>query len=194
MITKIGKLNIKFDKIISYFESVDTASTYVDELWFTKQKDKFASQNFSEQQINAWNNYDRNSTKMDRLASNDLIKKYIQTCLPQDLLDKQCIDKNIAWWNIQKQSPGNVTVPHYDMYHGLLDKNKDCNINQISRFWIPLEDSKFGHALFVEDTVLSNFKAGEIYDWDIDDLHAAVNVGFDPRYTLLLYFKKKVTS
>ena len=36
-----------------------------------------------------------------------------------------------------------------------------------------------------------DFKAGEIYNWDSEDLHAAVNSGFDPRYTLLLYLSKQ---
>ena len=194
MITKIGKLNINFNKIISYFESTDTNvySTYVDDQWIAKQKNKFVEHTFSDQQINSWFNYNKTSTDMEYLLSNDVVKKYIETCLPQDLLDEQCLDRNIASWNIQKQSPGNFTVPHYDVYHSILSKDSDCKINQITRFWIPLEDAKFGHALFVEDTVLSDFKAGEIYDWGIDDLHAAVNVGFDPRYTLLLYFKKKI--
>lgn len=197
MIKKIGQLTINFDKIISYFESSDivtnTESTYVDPSYVTKQKAKFVELGYTDQQINNWEGYLRESTNMTYWLGNDIIKKYITASLDADLLDEQHLERNVIGWNIQKQMPGNFTIPHYDVYHSINNYQSagDYKINQVGRFWIPLEDAKFGHVLFVDKVVLSDFKAGEIYDWETEDLHAAVNTGFDPRYTLLLYLKKK---
>lgn len=189
MIKKLGKLNLDYNRLITYFESsvfgVDT--TYVSPLHISTQKQKFAEEGYTEQQIKSWEEYNPESVMMGYLSGNDLIKKYIEARLDLSMLSSQQVDKEIVRWNIQKQVPGCFTVPHYDLYHSVKTHTRE----QIVRLWIPLEDAKFGHALFVDNTVLSDFKAGEIYDWDIEDLHAAVNVGFDPRYTLLLYFSKK---
>jgi len=48
--------------------------------------------------------------------------------------------------------------------------NTDVEFDSIVRLWIPVEDCKMGHALFVEDEVLYNFKAGEVYTFDNHDL------------------------
>jgi hypothetical protein len=189
MIKKLGQLNLNYSRLITYFESavsgVDT--TYVSPLHVSIQKQKFSENGYTKQQIKLWEEYNPESVMMQYLSGNELIKKYIEAKLDSSMLDEHLIDREIIRWNIQKQIPGRFTVPHYDLYHSVKTHTRE----QIVRLWIPLEDAKFGHALFVGDTVLADFKAGEIYDWDTDDLHAAVNAGFDPRYTLLLYFNKK---
>ena len=204
MIKKLGKLNLDYNRLITYFESsvsgVDT--THVSPLRISTQKQKFAEEGYTEQQIKSWEEYNPESVMMGiksweeynpesvmmgYLSGNDLIKKYIEARLDLSMLSSQQVNKEIVRWNIQKQVPGRFTVPHYDLYQSVKPHTRE----QIVRLWIPLEDAKFGHALFVDNTVLSDFKEGEIYDWDVDDLHAAVNVGFDPRYTLLLYLRKK---
>ena len=189
MIKKIGKILLGYNRIISYFESQPTRShtTYVNPLHIATQKIKFAEKGYTDQQIMNWENYPGESVDIEYLRGNDLMKKYITNKLDPAILDEQQVDQNIIGWNIQKQFPGHFTVPHYDLYHSM----KNYTREEIARFWIPLEDAKFGHALFVENEILTDFKAGEIYDWDTEDLHAAINAGFDPRYTLLLYLKKK---
>lgn len=122
------------------------------------------------------------------MSAIDSTKKYIASHLDAAMLAEQNIDRDsdILRLIVQKQLPGNFTVSHYDLHWSV----KPYDPSEIARFWIPLEDAKFGHALFVNNTALTEFKAGEIYDWDIEDLHGGVNAGFDPRYTLLLYLKK----
>jgi hypothetical protein len=189
MIKKIGKLNLDFNKLISYFDSIKYGSntTFVSPLHVSIQKEKFAEKGYTDQQIKRWEDYIQESTMMGYVSDNELIKKYIEARIDSSILAEQQLNREIVKWNIQKQVPGRFTVPHYDLYHSVTTHSPD----QIVRLWIPLEDAKFGHALFVGDTVLSDFKAGEIYDWELEDLHAAVNSGFDPRYTLLLYLSKQ---
>jgi hypothetical protein len=189
MIKKIGKLNLDFNKLISYFDSIKCSSntTYVSSLYSSTQKEKFFKKGYTDQQIKRWEDYNQESTMMGYVSGNELIKKYIEARIDSSVLAEQQLNREIVKWNIQKQVPGRFTVPHYDLYHSV----KTHSPEQIVRLWIPLEDAKFGHALFVDDAVLSDFKAGEIYNWDSEDLHAAVNSGFDPRYTLLLYLSKQ---
>jgi hypothetical protein len=188
MIKKIGNLILNYNKLIAVFESSQTgsSSTYVSPKWTSEQIDKFVKNNYTNQQIDYWKNYNIESASMDYMSGTELIKLYIAKNLDASMLAEQNIDCDIIGWNIQKQSPGHFTVPHYDLYHSV----NTYNPLEIARFWIPMEDAKFGHALFVNNTALTEFKAGEIYDWDIEDLHSAVNAGVDPRYTLLLYLKK----
>lgn len=188
MIKKIGNLILNYNKLIAVFESSQTGSNsvYSSSEWVNEQIDKFVKNNYTDQQIDYWKNYSIESTLTDSMSDNELIKLYIAKNLDASMLTEQNIDRDIIRWTVQKQSPGHFTVPHYDLYHSV----KPYNQSEIARFWIPLEDAKFGHVLFVNNTALTEFKAGEIYDWDIEDLHSAANAGFDPRYTLILYLKK----
>lgn len=92
---------------------------------------------------------------------------------------------------VRKQDPGFFFAPHRDYYTNLVyTHDKDVDFNDIVRMWIPIEDGKFGHALFVENEVLYNWKKGDVYTFPPDALHSAANAGIEPRYSLLVYCKK----
>jgi hypothetical protein len=188
MIKKIGNLILNYNKLIAMFESSQSGDnpSWDSPKWFNEQIDKFVKNNYTDQQIDYWKNYSTESKLRHSMSGNELIKLYIAKNLDASMLAEQNIDCDIIRWAVQKQLPGKFTVPHYDLYHSV----KSYNQSEIARFWIPMEDAKFGHVLFVNNTALTEFKAGEIYDWDIEDLHSAANAGFDPRYTLILYLKK----
>lgn len=82
----------------------------------------------------------------------------------------------ISWW-IVKQMPTQIQPMHTDV-----DKDNNCK-----RYWIPLQDYESGHILINEDSLISNYKIGDVYQFDTSlDLHGSANLGFTPRVVLLI--------
>lgn len=92
---------------------------------------------------------------------------------------------------VLKVEPGHFTAPHLDKFNGTVYAyDKDIEFDDIVRLWIPVEDCKFGQALFVESDVLYNYTQGQVYHFGNYDFHSAANAGLDHRYTLIVYCKR----
>jgi len=53
------------------------------------------------------------------------------------------------------------------------------------RFWIPLQDWEIGHIFKFQDEIVTNYKKGDIYEYDdAQGLHGAANIGLTPRVVL----------
>ena len=81
-----------------------------------------------------------------------------------------------SWW-IVKQTPGQVQPMHVDV-----DKNNRCR-----RFWIPLQDYQPGHILVNENVLITDYKLGDVYEFDTPlDYHGSANIGMSTRTVLLI--------
>lgn len=60
----------------------------------------------------------------------------------------------------------------------------DDNLSNIKRYWFPGLDWQDGHAFQISKTVLTHWKAGDVYEipWSIG--HASTNFGYVPQYTV----------
>lgn len=186
----IGKIDLSLSKlsniIVTKLEQEEVTS-YVSENWINDQLDIFKKLNFSELQIDNWKKYPPKVAEITSLKATELFKKYLQTLFKKlPYISDNSLTFTTA--NIQRQRPGHITVPHVDVYHTA--QKSGLSIDDTVRFWVPLEDSKFGHCLFVDDEVLNKFSAGDVYTWDTEHMHTGVNAGFDDRYTLIVYFRK----
>tara|TARA_B110000503_G_scaffold46229_1_gene75482 strand:+ start:14875 stop:15372 length:498 start_codon:yes stop_codon:yes gene_type:complete len=81
-------------------------------------------------------------------------------------------------------SPGNYLPPHQDKYGYYSKMHNVLDLNLIKRYVIFAEDWEQGHLLTIDDTVYSNWKAGDIVGWSGTTLHSAINVGNKNRYTI----------
>jgi hypothetical protein len=80
------------------------------------------------------------------------------------------------WW-ATKMMPGDFMPMHIDP-HTTVQKNAQ-------RFWIPLQDWVIGHIFKYEDTIITNYKKGDIYVYEnAQALHGAANIGLVPRIIL----------
>ena len=80
------------------------------------------------------------------------------------------------WW-ITKMMPGDFMPMHRDP-HTAYEQNS-------RRFWMPLKDWERGHIFVYEDTVVTNYKAGDVYMYEsAQALHGAANIGLTPRIVL----------
>jgi len=102
------------------------------------------------------------------------------------------IGKNVFWWLV-KLLPGELQLMHYDMHVlGVFhEDNKFSKVTKVvdiknpTRYTMFLQDWQPGHIFVYEGNTVSNYKAGDIYEWsDPELLHGVANLSFDPRYTL----------
>jgi hypothetical protein len=80
------------------------------------------------------------------------------------------------WWFV-KLLPGQMQAMHIDP-HLIEVKNP-------VRYTMFLEDFQPGHIFVYDDKMISNYKAGDVYEWsDPMIVHGVVNIGYNTRYTL----------
>ena len=85
-------------------------------------------------------------------------------------------------WSVYRMNPGCCLPMHGDTYsrfRELYNWNGD-----IHRAVLYMEDWQSGHISEIEDTVITNWKAGDYVVWKNDTPHLAANVGKTARYTL----------
>jgi hypothetical protein len=85
-----------------------------------------------------------------------------------------CKGKKVQWW-ISKVVPGHCFPIHVDTV-------KEDLINP-KRYWIALNDYKWGHVFLVEDTCLRDYKKGDAFEF-ANIPHGAANVGLENKYSL----------
>ncbi len=84
---------------------------------------------------------------------------------------------NIHWW-FTKLLPGQFMPIHKDPH--VVDQK--CN-----RYWMPLQDYVSGHVFIYEDKMISDYKLGDVFQFDnADAIHGAANIGHTPRIMLLI--------
>ena len=87
-------------------------------------------------------------------------------------------DKDIMWWFI-KMIPGQFMPMHKDPHVTTDNDKSDC-----IRYWMPLQDYAPGHIFVYGDTVITNYKAGDLWYYsDANKIHGACNIGYTPRLT-----------
>ena len=85
-------------------------------------------------------------------------------------------------WSVYRMNPGCCLPMHSDTYsrfRELYNWNGD-----IHRAVIYMEDWQSGHVSEIQDTVITEWRAGDYIVWKNDTPHLAANVGKTPRYTL----------
>jgi hypothetical protein len=177
MISLLGKIDLPSDVIQQITETQPDV--------YYRAPNTLKIEGRSESENENYKNYKEENSYTTRYE-NDFIKQII----PLDFfksnnfnLPQKCI--------VTKQKPGVFTTPHYDKFTTLGQAFLETvDFDDIVRLWIPLEDSKFGHALFVESEVLHKFQAGEIYTFDNYDFHSGCNAGLEDRWTLIVYTTK----
>lgn len=82
---------------------------------------------------------------------------------------------------VTRQDPGQILPWHKDEF---FFHKKNYNFNgEIWRFLVFLEDWKVGHHLFVESSVLTHWKQGDVIVWKPESMHLAGNSGLEPKWT-----------
>jgi hypothetical protein len=51
-------------------------------------------------------------------------------------------------------------------------------------YWMPWQDWESGHVFMHQDKTVSNYKKGDVYEYDASVVHCAINIGDTPRIVL----------
>ena len=79
------------------------------------------------------------------------------------------------WWFVILR-PGEFQAMHIDP--------KLTEVRDPLRYTIFLQDWEPGHIFVYDDKILTNYKAGDMYEWnDPMTIHGPANIGFNTRYT-----------
>jgi hypothetical protein len=79
--------------------------------------------------------------------------------------------------------PGDVITLHQDAY--------DVSVDDYVRYSMYLQDYKPGHIFIHSDTIVVDYKAGDVYKFNDPFVwHAAGNLGLEPRLTAQILAKK----
>lgn len=85
--------------------------------------------------------------------------------------------RKLCFWWFVKLLPGQMQAMHIDPH---LVEVKDP-----VRYTMFLEDFQPGHIFVYDDKMISNYKAGDVFEWsDPMIVHGVVNIGYNTRYTL----------
>ena len=85
-------------------------------------------------------------------------------------------------WSVYRMNPGSTLPMHGDTYARF--RELYAWDGDIHRAVIYMEDWQSGHISEIEDTVITDWRAGDYVVWKNDTQHLAANVGKTPRYTL----------
>jgi hypothetical protein len=84
--------------------------------------------------------------------------------------------KHCFWWFV-KLLPGEMQALHIDPHL--------VEVKNPVRYTMFLKDFEPGHIFVYDDKMISNYKAGDVYEWsDPMIVHGVVNIGYNTRYTL----------
>lgn len=80
--------------------------------------------------------------------------------------------------------PGHGIAWHFDDAGSYKKKFSKFNFERLKRYWFPVQDWKDGHAFQISKTVLTHWKAGDVYEIPFGSGHASSNFGLNPQYTV----------
>ena len=119
---------------------------------------------------------------------------YTQTKFTGDMYDMRQeepewmfkITKAFPWrhfsWSVYRMNPGTTLPMHGDTYARFRELHNWTG--DVHRAVVYMEDWQSGHISECENTVITNWRAGDYIVWKNDTQHLAANVGKTSRYTL----------
>jgi hypothetical protein len=102
--------------------------------------------------------------------------------LAWEYLIRQALPLDNAVVAIHRQDPGQVLPWHLDRFF-MLKRLYPDDKRPIYRFLMFMEDWKIGHIVEVENTILPNWKKGDVIVWHPGTLHLSANVGLEKKWT-----------
>lgn len=87
-----------------------------------------------------------------------------------------CNNKQVQWW-VAKLKPGHCFPIHTDTV-------KSHQINS-KRYWIAIEDYKWGHVFLIDNICLRDYKKGDVFEFD-NTPHGSANIGLSNKFSLQL--------
>ena len=117
----------------------------------------------------------------------------LKELLGEDNIKKLNVDPSSILIRLIVKMPGHGIAWHHDdagsyamkfPHLGLSGSNKRNDKGELKRLWWSIDEWRDGHAMQISKTVLTHWKAGEVFDIPFGQGHASSNFGYRPQYTV----------
>jgi hypothetical protein len=112
------------------------------------------------------------------------VHRGLPKCFNLDVFEETFNWINYKSYAVHKMEPGSILPLHKDKYSYYSTQYNIIDFNKIVRVIVFLEDYELGHILQIEDTPVTEWKAGNWVSWSGKKTHLAANFGCHNRYTL----------
>jgi hypothetical protein len=179
-VTQITQLDINTEEWIQFT---------IDNFDLAQQKWESPKEHYSEYS-NKWATV---NNQLGRNEHNTFELNYGMNGDSNEKLKKLLGDKNIETLNADPDSilmrfivkmPGHGIAWHMDDAGSYKKKFPKADISKLKRLWFPVQDWKDGHAFQISKTVITNWKAGQVFQIPFGLGHASSNFGYTPQYTI----------
>jgi Aspartyl/Asparaginyl beta-hydroxylase len=103
----------------------------------------------------------------------------LPSCWPLFYERLQVEEGSVCWLTLE---PKEVIPVHRDYFY-MLKTKKNVDITDCIRYLIMLEDWKPGHMVQLDDLILTDWQAGDVWYFDSDVAHWAANCGTENFYS-----------
>ena len=112
--------------------------------------------------------------------SNDKLKNL----LGQKNIEELNVDPDSILMRLIVKMPGHGIAWHQDDAGSYKKKFPNKDFSKLKRLWFSVQDWKDGHAFQISKSVLTHWKAGDVYQIPFGLGHASSNFGFTPKLTV----------
>ena len=202
-----------WEKVDDYFGDLNKVTVeqinHIDldvDAWIQFSKDNFhlADQNYEEPKAhyveemnwlsitnNKLGRNKHNSFELNYGKQGDTNQKLIKL-LGEENIDKLGIEQDYILVRLLVNMPGNGVPWHEDAAESYLRMFPQVNgLEECTRLWFPVVDWCNGHAFQIGNSVLTHWKAGDVWNipWGVP--HGSTNFGYNLKYTVSLTGKLK---
>lgn len=169
----IGKIKTDFTDIDNFLKN--KKKKYINNVVNEDKKFGDAKLNYRINSFKKWG-YKKDQTQFHQYFSDEFPKIF------KRFINFSKLDYAVG--SIVKQDPGNILPWHYDTHITFRNKFKNNKEIEIIRYMIFLTDWSWGHYFAVGNSVIHQWKKGDVITWEPHLHHCGSNSGMTPKMTM----------
>ncbi len=161
----------------------------VDNFDLAQQKWEYPKDHFSDNEKkwaevnNVLGRNKENSFELNYGVNGDTNEK-LKDLLGMDNIIKLNADPDTVLVRLLVKMPGHGVAWHQDANNAYKNLFPNVDHSKVRRYWFSIQDWKDGHAFQISKSVITHWKAGDVYEIPFGTGHASSNFGYSPQYTV----------
>lgn len=124
-----------------------------------------------------------NSFELNYGVNGDTNKK-LKALLGMENIEKLNADPDTVLVRLLVKMPGHGVAWHQDGNNAYKNLFPNVDHSKVKRYWFSIQNWKDGHAIQISKSVITHWKAGDVYQIPFGTGHASSNFGYSPQYTV----------
>ena len=179
-IKPIAHLDIETDKWIQFsVDNFDLAQQKYESVDY-----HYSEMNYKFSKINNQMGRNEHNTFELNYGINGDTQEKLRSLFGDENVKKLKADPETVLLRLLVKMPGHGIAWHHDDLGNYGKKFPDVDHTKLKRLWFSIQDWKDGHAFQISKTMLSHWKAGDVYHIPFGQGHASSNFGYCPQYTV----------